>query len=163
MKTISKFFVLALAAVGLTACFDSDYQATPRIYAVDAFCTHVDGKRDTVPFNTESSVVVMLGDSVRVPLFVDGVYHTLTTFNVSGDTSALAYSLSCDSADMRMLMPDSKPEAGYLHFTETCSGMAVTLYYVAKVKGDFPLTFDLHSTASESYSHCSLQVIQSVR
>ena len=163
MKTIGRFLVLALAAVGMTACFDADYQATPRIYATKAYCTHVDGKRDTVDFSTYASCIVQLGDTVRVPLYVDGVYHPLTTFNVSGDVSALAYSLACDSASMRWLMPDSKPAEGYLHFADSCYGMPLSLHYIAKVKGDFPLTFSLNSLASKKYSHCELQVIQSVR
>ena len=163
MKTILKILVVAITAVSLTSCLGGDLQCTPGIYCKYAFCTHVDGTRDTVLFQADASCVVKLGDTVKVPMYVDGVYHPLTVFQVSGDTSAVRYSFACDAASMRMLKPDSKLEEGYLHFADSCYGMSLSLYYIAKVKGDFPLTFSLSSLAAEPYAHNSLQVTQSVR
>jgi hypothetical protein len=60
-------------------------------------------------------------------------------------------------------MPDSKPAEGYLHFVDSCYGMSVQMYYIAKVKGDFPLTLSLSSLAPKPYTNTEVKVTQSVR
>lgn len=163
MKKGIQLMVLALAAIGLTACFNAEYSASPRIWAGYAYCAHTDSTRDTVNFSTYTPCIVRLYDTVRVPLFVDGVYHPLTTFEVSGDRTAIDYTLVCDSAALKLLMPDSKPAEGYLHFVDSCYGMSVQMYYIAKVKGDFPLTLSLSSLAPKPYTNTEVKVTQSVR
>jgi hypothetical protein len=148
MKRIFLFAVIALAAISLTSCLESKDQATPVIQA--GYITRVSaaGVCDTISF----ADTLHVADTLRVPLALWGVYNNLTTFQVSADTSAVAYQLLNDSSYLHLLDNSSAPEKGYLRFVTGCVLFETTLQYIPKKTGDYEVKFVLASDAGEKYS-----------
>ena len=154
MKTIFKFFVLAVVAISICSC-ETEYQSTPLISVSSvAYVTHLDGSCDTIDFGDTLHV----GDTARVVMRVMGISHPLISAEVKSEASALACSFECDSASFKdFLEPDSRLEEGYLRFQPYVMGLWTVCRYVAKTTGDYMMTFTAESQAKEPYSHAELE------
>lgn len=160
MKTIYKFFLLALAAVGVCSCND-EYQATPLITVSRVvYVSHPDGSRDTTYFGD----TLLVGDTARMEMSISGVSHPLKTAQVSSEITALGCAFECAPEVVEQALEnDSRPEEGYLHFQPYVMGVRVTYRCVAKGTGDYKVTFAAESMAKEPYSHNSIEATQLIR
>lgn len=160
MKTIYKFFLLVLAAIGVCSCND-EYQATPLITVSNVvYVSHPDGSRDTTYFGD----TLLVGDTARMEMSISGVSHPLKTAQVSSEITALGCAFECAPQVIEQaLEEDSRPEEGYLHFQPYVMGVRVICRYVAKKEGDYKVTFAAESMAKEPYSHNSVEVTQLIR
>ena len=150
MKTISKLLLVVCATVSLTSCLTSEYNSTPMIYTNGKyiFRTTAAGVNDTILYGD----TVQVADTLRAPLVLWGGYNNLVSFQATLDTSVFDYHLEYDTTCIPYLDEDSKPESGYLHFTNNCCQMPVTLWYVPKKSGDYTIHFTISSTAAEKFS-----------
>lgn len=160
MKTIYKFFVLAVAAIGICSCND-EYVSTPQISVSKAiYVSHLDGSRDTTYFGD----TLRVGDTARVEMCVMGVSHPLVYAQVKSEPSALNCAFECDSSIIKdFLEPDSRLEEGYIHFQPNVMYLWVVYRYIAKSVGDYTMTFVVESMAKEPYSHAEGDVKQVIR
>lgn len=160
MKTIYKFFLLVLAAVGVCSCND-EYQATPLITVSRVvYVSHPDGSRDTTIFGD----TLLVGDTAHIEMSISGVSHPLKTAQVSSEETALGCAFECDPLVVEQaLEKDSRPEEGYLHFQPYVMAVRVTCRYVAKSTGDYKVTYAAESMAKEPYSHNSVETTQLIR
>jgi len=161
MKTISKFILVAFAAVALTSCLIGEFNSTPMIYTNGKYIyrTTAAGVNDSILFND----TVQVGDTLRAPLILSGGYNNLVSFQATADTPVFDYHLEYDTAWNSYVAADSKPESGYLHFAEDCYQFPVTLWYVPKKAGDYSFYFEISSTAAEKYSPNTGSLRQPVR
>ena len=153
---------MALVAISLTSCLGGENESSPVIYVpgLKAYRTSAEGVKDTIRFTEQ--MYSHVGDTIRVPMILDGGYNTLTSFTVTADTSAIGYKFICDSMVLNILQADSRPEEGYLHFQNDYQAVGVVFWYVSKKLGDYDIVFSLASTASQKYSPKQTTVKQKV-
>ena len=159
MKKSAIFLCLALAAISLQSCLMGEAQSTPTFYYSYIYRTNAQGARDSIFYGD----TVHIGDTLRAPLLVSGVYNSLVSFSVEADQEALNYRLVVDSVYLSWLEADSKPENGYLHFTKDCYTFPCMLVYMPQKTGDYMVQFTVASTASKQYSPSHAQFTQPVR
>ena len=160
MKTIFKFFALAIVAISICSCND-EYQSTPQIAVSEViYVTHLDGSRDTTYFGD----TLLVGDTARVEMRIYGVSHPLISAEVTSEPSALACGFECDSASFKEFFEsDTRLEEGYLHFQPYVMAMRIVYRYIAKKEGDYTVTFKANSQAKEPYSHAEGERKQVIR
>ena len=159
MKRILLYAVVALAAISLTSCLESNNQATPVIQAGYVTRVSATGVCDTVSFGD----TLHIADTLRVPLALWGVYNNLTTFQVTADTSVVSYQLLNDSSYLHLLDKSSAPEKGYLRFVTGCVLFETNLQYIPKKTGDYEVHLILASDAGEKYSPMEGYFVMHVR
>lgn len=143
--------MVVCTTIFLSSCLTGEYQSTPRMIIQALYRNSIEGVRDTLlPGDT-----IQVGDTLRAPMALDGVYNTLVSFRVTADKTAFDYKLECDSASLQLLTPDSKPEEGTLSFAKDCYLYFTTLYYVPKQAGKYQISFVLASSAGEKFSPVS--------
>ena len=149
MKHFLYFFItLAVGSMLLTSCLNGEQYSTPRIQASFLTRSTPAGVRDTIHYGDTVSV----GDTLRGNLLLNGVYNNLTAFLVSCDTSAMQLELVVDSVYRPLLLADSDPKKGLLHFTADTYIFPTAIQYVVKKPGTHRISLTLSSTAGEKYS-----------
>ena len=113
------------------------------------FRTSAEGVNDTITFSDSLQV----GDTVRLPMVLNGYYDYLTGFAASTDTTKMHVSFAWDEAFRECLTPSADPDHGILIFEpEKVYACVVTLQYVPLQSGTHRIDLVLKSSAQETYS-----------
>lgn len=116
--------------------------------------------RDTISYTDSLNV----GDTVLMPIVLQGYYHYLTLFKATADTSKVALSLAWDEEYNSFLAEDADPAHGKLSFIpEKVNACVTTLKYIPKASGTHTVEFLLQSTAKEPYSQGAWSFNMAVR
>ena len=142
---------LALVAILAVSC-ETKSVISPTIQASTIlYRTSATGVKDTISFLDTLHV----GDTVLMPLRLDGYFDYLTTFKAVADTEKVQLAFVTNAAFDSCLTSAANPKHGYLVFEPArVYGCYVPLSYVPLRVGTHKVELDLNSAAEEAYSHC---------
>lgn len=160
MKRLAFWMVLTVISGLLSSCLINEEQSTPVMKPISyLYRTSAAGVRDSIRYGD----TIHVGDTLQGSWVLYCVTNNLTSFTFKTDTFAFDYHLVCDSAYAHLLTEKSKPEEGKLFFVSGCVFYPVDIYFVAKQKGDYPLSLSLASDAGEKYSPQMFSYTQAIR
>ena len=140
---------LVLVTFFAVSC-DLDTVVSPSVQSSSVlFRTSAEGVNDTITFSDSLQV----GDTVRLPMVLNGYYDYLTGFAASTDTTKMQVSFVWDEAFRTCLTSSADPDHGILIFEpEKVYACVVTLQYVPLQSGTHRIDLVLKSSAQETYS-----------
>ena len=138
---------LLLASCDTKAVISPSVQVSSWLYR-----TSIEGVQDTITLRDSLSV----GDTVRMPVILNGYYDYLTSFVASADTAKVNLWFAWDDEFNSCLMPNAAPEHGVLVFkADSVYACVTTLVYVPTQSGTHRIDMSLNSSAELNYSNWS--------
>ena len=138
---------LLLASCDTKAVISPSVQVSSWLYR-----TSIEGVQDTITLRDSLSV----GDTVRMPVILNGYYDYITSFVASADTSKVDLWFAWDDEFNSCLLPNADPEHGVLAFkADSVYACVTTLVYVPTQSGTHRIDMSLNSSAELNYSNWS--------
>ena len=152
MNKLHYFFTFAFVLLAFTSCLDDAVMSPGFAIVTPLERTSQAGVKDTVLL----SDTLLVGDTVRAGVVLNGYYDYLTSFIVSADESKVRCSLAWDEEDSMYLAEDANPEIGKLTFApQGVYACYTTLQYVPQDSGLHKIEMVLTSAAENPYTTAS--------
>ncbi len=151
---ISSFVILTVLAVScdLKTVMSPGVQFSSVLYRTSSV-TDSTGQVVLVNDTITLSDSLNVGDTVRLPMILNGYYDYITSFAVSTDTSKVHLSLMWGDEYNSYLTTAADPEHGILAFKpDAVYAFLTTLVYVPQVSGTYRIDMELNSAAQAPYS-----------
>ena len=114
--------------------------------------TSAEGVKDTITFSDS----LHIGDTVYLPMILDGYYDYLISFTAQADSDKVKVSFPCDDEFRKYLASSSDLEHGKMVFLpDQVYACYITFAYVPVKSGTHRIDFLLESSARDPYSEWS--------
>ena len=136
----------------MSSCLNDSAVSSPTIrFYSQMYRTSPEGVKDTLYLVD----TVQIGDTLRLPVLLQGGFNILTSFQVSSDPLDHMVKLEVDSAVATIVDPKSDLEKGKLVFPQDRQILMcnVTVCFIPQRAGSQPINLTVANTAGDKYSH----------